>query len=197
MNNLDALFWEKKYTDESTGWDIGAVSTPLKTYFDQLTNKNISILIPGAGNAYEAEYLHKLGFDNVHIIDWAQSALNNIKLRVPSFPKEHLFQVDFFAHECTYDLIIEQTFFCAISPALRKQYVNKMYEMLKPNGKLVGVLFNIQLNDNHPPFGGCKEDYLSLFEEKFHIKMMDTAYNSITPRQNNELFIILEKKPVH
>ena len=69
--------------------------------------------------------------------------------------------------------------------------------MLKPNGKLVGVLFNIQLNDNHPPFGGCKEDYLSLFEEKFHIKMMDTAYNSITPRQNNELFIILEKKPVH
>ena len=56
-NKFDTTFWEAKYTHKLTRWDIGYISTPLKLYFDQLTNKNISILIPGAGNGYEAEYL--------------------------------------------------------------------------------------------------------------------------------------------
>jgi Thiopurine S-methyltransferase (TPMT) len=50
-------YWTNRYNDQSTGWDIGYPSTPLKEYIEQLTNKNIHILIPGAGNAYEAEYL--------------------------------------------------------------------------------------------------------------------------------------------
>lgn len=32
---------------------------PLKVYFDQLTNKDLKILIPGGGNSHEAEYLLK------------------------------------------------------------------------------------------------------------------------------------------
>ena len=44
-------YWTKRYQEESTGWDIGYPSTPLKEYIDQLEDKSISILIPGAGNA--------------------------------------------------------------------------------------------------------------------------------------------------
>jgi len=47
-------FWEKKYSNDETGWDIGYASTPLTNYFDQLTNKDLKILIPGGGNSYEA-----------------------------------------------------------------------------------------------------------------------------------------------
>ena len=50
-------YWTNRYSKAKTGWDIGYPSTPLKTYFDQLENKDLRILIPGAGNAYEAEYL--------------------------------------------------------------------------------------------------------------------------------------------
>ena len=60
MNSyLTKSFWEDKYVNFETGWDIGYISTPIKSYIDKLKNKEISILIPGAGNAYEAEYLYK------------------------------------------------------------------------------------------------------------------------------------------
>ncbi len=55
------------------------ISTPLKEYFDQLTNKEIRILILGGGNSYEAEYHHKLGFKNVFVIDYTPTALSNLK----------------------------------------------------------------------------------------------------------------------
>ena len=60
---LDQDFWSKKYQSNQLGWDIGAVSTPIKEYIDQLKAKDISILIPGAGNAYEAAYLFEQGLN--------------------------------------------------------------------------------------------------------------------------------------
>lgn len=191
---LNKEFWESRYSTKQTGWDIGSVSTPLKEYFDQLEVKDIKILIPGAGNAYEAEYLHNRGFNNVFIVDWAKAPLDNFSKRVPEFPKEHLIQADFFELESGYDLIIEQTFFCAIDPKLRKKYAEKVHELLNPGGKLVGLLFKIPLNTDQPPYGGNKDEYESLFSNWFDIKKMETAYNSIEPRKGNELFIILFKK---
>jgi hypothetical protein len=86
---------------------------------------------------------------------------------------------------------LEQTFFCALEPSLREEYVNKMVQLLKPGGKLVGLLFNIPLNNDKPPFGGNREEYLALFKEKFKIETLETAYNSIPQRAENELFIKL------
>ena len=51
--DLDEKYWENRYQQKETGWDIGKISTPLKEYFDQITNKNQHILIPGCGRAYE------------------------------------------------------------------------------------------------------------------------------------------------
>jgi len=68
--------WEKRYQDNETGWDIGSVSRPLQEYFDQLTNKDLRILIPGCGNAHEAAYLHENGFSNVFLVDLASTPLN-------------------------------------------------------------------------------------------------------------------------
>ncbi len=191
--DLDESFWTEKYRTGYTGWDIGYVSTPIKEYIDQLTDKNIKILIPGAGNAYEAEYLHKQGFKAVSVVDISKIPLQNIAERIPTFPKENLLHKNFFDLEGDFDLIIEQTFFCALSPKLREAYTRKMYELLKPNGKLVGLLFNIPLNNDCPPFGGNKEEYELLFQDKFNIGVMEIAYNSIPPRAGNELFIILER----
>ena len=63
MLNLSEEFWENKYKTNKIGWDLGEVSPPLKTYFDQLENKGLKILIPGGGNSYEAAYLFKKGFN--------------------------------------------------------------------------------------------------------------------------------------
>ncbi|HLV91516.1 MAG TPA: methyltransferase domain-containing protein [Aequorivita sp.] len=187
--NLNESFWSDKYRSGDMGWDIGYASTPLKEYIDQLKNKDLNILIPGGGNSYEAEYLFNKGFSNVSVVDISRIPLDNLLKRVPDFPKENLLHQDFFKLDQTYDLILEQTFFCAQDPNLREKYVSKMHQLLKPKGKLVGLLFNIPLNDDKPPFGGSEAEYRLLFEDEFVIDKMETAHNSIPQRAGNEFFI--------
>ncbi len=186
-------FWEQRWTNMQIGWDLGEVSPPIAEYINQLTNKELKILIPGCGNAYEAEYLHQKGFKNVYIVEISQGAIDSFKKRYPDFPNQHIIHSDFFEIDGQYDLIIEQTFFCAINPKMRKKYVQQMTKLLKTKGKLVGLLFNTEFSGG-PPFGGHKDEYLQLFLDNFKIKIMEKAYNSIKPRQDNELFVILEKK---
>lgn len=193
MTLLNKSYWENRYTENETGWDIGVVSTPLQTYIDQLTNKNISILIPGAGNGYEYDYLLNKGFKDTYVMDIAQKPLDTI-LERNEIEKRHLIHQDFFEHNGQYDLIIEQTFFCALDPTLRRNYVTKMLELLKPKGKIIGLLFNFELTLEGPPFGGSKEEYINLFNDYFTIKTLENCYNSIKPRSNRELFFIFEKK---
>jgi hypothetical protein len=192
MSQLNSSYWQDRYEKNLTGWDVGEITTPLREYFDQLDNKQTQILIPGAGNAYEAEYLHQKGFTNVFVIDIAKAPLENIMNRCPEFPKEHLILGDFFEHQGLYDLIIEQTFFCALEPSLRQQYAEKMASMLRQNGKLVGLLFDREF-DGGPPFGGCADEYRGYFEKHFRFKVFETSRNSIHPRKGTELFMILEK----
>ncbi|MFN4811443.1 MAG: methyltransferase [Bacteroidia bacterium] len=194
METIDKNYWEKRWENKQTGWDTGSITTPLKNYFDQLSNKNISILIPGCGNAYEAEYLFEQKFKYTYIIDIAPQALTSFSTRVPHFPASQLICDDFFNHKGQYDLIVEQTFFCALDPAQREAYIQKMHALLKPTGKLIGLLFNIPLNTEHPPFGGNKNEYEKQFSPYFNFKYFDLCYNSIKPRANNELFIVLEKR---
>lgn len=191
-NNKD--FWNNKYLNNETGWDIGFPSTPIVEYFKQINNKDLKILIPGCGNGYEAEHLFNNGFKNVYVIDISENAIFNFKKRNPKFPSKNIICGDFFEHNSHYDLIIEQTFFCAITPSLRSKYVTQIFNLLNPQGRLVGLLFNIPLYTDNPPYGGNKEEYLSFFSPLFEIHKMDLAYNSIEPRKGNELFINLVKK---
>jgi SAM-dependent methyltransferase len=194
MTDLTDKYWNNRYETNDFGWDLGEVSEPLAKYIEQLNNKDLKILIPGAGNSYEAELLFNLGFKNVYVLDFAEYPLQNIKKRLPDFPRNHLIQQDFFEHQGQYDLIIEQTFFCAINPNLREEYVKHMKSLLKPNGKLVGLLFNDILNKDKPPFGGNKEEYEKLFFEMLDVKKMEVCNNSIKPREGRELFIIMQNK---
>jgi methyl halide transferase len=191
---LNSDYWENRYKTNEISWDVGTITTPLKEYIDQIEDKSIKILIPGAGNSYEFEYLLKNGFQNVYVLDFAQSPLDNIKERVSNCNENQLIKADFFLHNETYDLILEQTFFCAIDPSLRGDYVAKMKSILNTNGKIAGLLFQFPLTDVGPPFGGSKSEYLALFQNDFEVKTLETAYNSIKPRQGNELFFIFTKK---
>ena len=192
--DLSEKAWDNRYLNNDIGWDLGEISPPLKTYFDQLENKELKILIPGGGNSYEAEYLFHKGFKNVFVVDLSATAIKNIQERVPNFPSNQLIIDDFFELDNAFDIIIEQTFFCAINPELRQKYAIKMHQLLVPNGKLVGVQFNVPLNKDKPPFGGTKEEYVGYFKPYFQIEKMETCYNSHTSRQGREVFIKLVKK---
>lgn len=192
--DLSESFWDSRYRNQDTGWDLGEVSLPIKTYFDQLKDTSLKILIPGAGNSYEAEYLFLNGFKNVCIADLSKTALDNFKNRVPSFPSANLRHTNVFDMKETFDIIIEQTFFCALNPNLREAYAKKMHSLLNPNGKLVGLLFDKPLFTERPPFGGSKAAYITYFIPYFELDIFETSYNSVASREDSELFIKFLKK---
>ncbi len=191
-------YWTNRYKEKRTGWDIGQPSTPLKEYIDQLIDKDLQILIPGAGNAYEAEYLWNKGFKNIYILDISNIPLETFKKRNPSFPSHQLICDDFFKHKGQYDLILEQTFFCSFPPSIenRTHYALQMHNLLTDNGKLVGLWFDIPLTDitENRPFGGDKMEYVGYLSPYFNIKSFNLCYNSIPERKDEELFGLFIKK---
>ena len=154
-NPLDQNYWEAQWQSGQTGWDMGKASPPISEYMKQYPNKNAAILIPGCGNAHEAEDLIANGFTNITLIDIAPQAVALLKEKFAKKTQIHVLCEDFFEHQGAYDLIIEQTFFCAIPPFRRKEYAKKTASLLKENGKIIGVLFDKQFNQPFPPFGGC------------------------------------------
>ncbi len=197
---LDKNYWANRYQTGEIGWDAGTITTPIKAYIDHLietkTNKNLKILIPGAGSGHEAAYLWAQGFQNVYVCDWAEEAIGRYKNNVPEFPESQLIIGDFFQLNGQFDLIIEQTFFCALDPQLRPQYAEKMAELLHTEGVVSGVLFGKTFPFQGPPFGGDKAEYVHYFEPYFDILTMEDCHNSIQPRAETELRIKLKKKTI-
>ena len=196
---FDAAYWQARYaTPGRAGWDAGRPTPPLRAYCDQLpVSQQPRILIPGAGRAYEAEYLHRRGFRHVVVADLAPEPLAALAARVPDFPAENLWLADFFALPPTppFDLLLEQTFFCALAPSLRPAYARQCAALLRPGGKLVGLLFDTEFaGATEPPFGGTRAEYRTYFEPYFEFVHFDTAYNSLPARAGRELFICLQKK---
>lgn len=193
---LDREYWQHRYANGTDGWDVGAPTTPLATYFDQLSDRGLRILIPGCGRAWEGELLHTRGFRHVWLMDLTGAPFADLLKRRPDFPQDHLLIGDFFDHEGTYDLIIEQTFFCALDPSLRERYVSKMHELLVQGGKLVGVLFDDPQpgpDPNAPPFGGDRPTYQVLLERRFAHVALAPCYNSIAPRAGREAWLVARK----
>jgi SAM-dependent methyltransferase len=149
-------------------------------------------LIPGCGNSYEAKYLLEHGFTNITVIDIAPTPVADLKEKFKNNPNIQIRLGDFFEYQGKYDLIIEQTFFCALPPTMRQKYVWKMHQLLADEGKLAGLLFN-RTFEISPPFGGSKEEYEMLFAIAFDFLKMDLCPNSIAPRANSELFFELKK----
>lgn len=194
MNDIRKEFWEEKYRNDNLGWDIGYPSPALVNYCSNYNDARLRILIPGAGNSYEAEFLYKQGFINIDVLDISEQAIKRFQNRMPSFPSQQLICKDFFEHEGQYDVILEQTFFCSLDPSFRQEYAYHIHRLLKPEGILAGVLFDDPLYEDRPPFGGHKNEYITYFEGLFTFRHFERCYNSIPPRDGRELFIELIKK---
>lgn len=193
-NELDANFWNTHWRNGQTGWDIGYASTPIANYLEQYADKDAAVLIPGCGNAYEAACLVDLDFTNITLMDIAEVPVMHLREKFSRQQQVKVLCEDFFQHTGSYDLIIEQTFFCAQVLERRIDYVRQMASLLKPGGKLVGLLFGIDFPMEGPPFGGNIAEYQKLFEPEFNIGTISPCYNSIPPRAGTELFIKFVKK---
>lgn len=198
MNNahkkLDATYWNQRWENNETSWDIGEASPAIVHFMQKYPDKNAKILIPGCGNAHEAQFLISEGFTNITLIDIAPKLITDLLEKFKNTPHINLICDNYFNLKDTFDIIIEQTFFCALPPIKRNEYANKSYQLLNPKGQIIGLLFNKNFDKQGPPFGGDTAEYTKLFNAQFEIKKMELCYNSIAPRQGTEVFIHLIKK---
>lgn len=192
-SSVTPSYWDKRYQNNEMGWDMKQVSPPLKGYIDSLENKDLKILIPGCGNAYEAEYLLDHGFKNITLIDFSKVVTERLKEKYKGGPVR-IVNENFFDHKGKYNLILEQTFFCALDPSLREKYVEKCYKLLNDDGIIAGVLFDKKFAPHEPPFIATDEEYGKLFQPKFTFLKFENCLNSIAPRMGYELFFEFRKK---
>lgn len=190
---ISGEYWDNRYLNNETGWDMKQVSPPLKIYIDNLPGKDLAILIPGCGNAYEAEYLLEKGFKNVTLIDLSKVVTDRLKENYKD-KSIRIVNENFFDHSGKYDLILEQTFFCALDPALRREYVEKCCDLLNSDGRIAGVFFNKSFTDTEPPFVASDNEYRKLFQPSFTFLKFENCKNSIAPRMGYELVFEFEKK---
>lgn len=191
---LDAAYWNSRWEQGTSGWDIGYASPAIVEYMRQYPDKDAAILIPGCGNAYEAQALLDMGFSNITLIDIAPLAVAQLRSRYSHESRINILHQDFFTLEGQFDLIIEQTFFCALNPELRPDYITQTHSLLAPGGKIIGLLFDTEFEKQGPPFGGFKAEYEASFAPYYLIHTMERCTNSIPPRAGTELFINLQKK---
>ena len=193
---LNEEYWNLRYLNHQTNWDIGFPSPPIVKWFEKQKNLNLKILVPGAGLGHEVIYAFNKGFNNIYYMDYAEDAIKSFKKGCPKFPENHILICDFFNLNLNnyFDIIVEQTFFCAQKPSKRENYVAKAHELLKPNGKLIGLLFDAEFDKEGPPYGGRKNDYRSLFAKKFNIHKMSNTSLSIPARKGAEIWIEFLKK---
>lgn len=191
-NNFNRTYWTQRWTNGETAWDIGGPAPAIMNYFQKFEPKDIAILIPGCGNAYEAKALWDLGFADITVIEIVADKAAELQHKF-SQTGIKVIQGDFFQHEGCYDYIIEHTFFCSLPIHLRPEYARQMSHLLQDSGKLIGLLFNREFPGDEPPFGGDIETYTSIFEPYFTEIMIAAATNSIEPRAGTEVFIKLQK----
>lgn len=190
---LDQQYWDAQYQAEQTAWDLGCCSPAFTVLVDGIQNKDAAILLPGCGSSYEASYLLSQGFTDITLLDIAPTLVQKLQATFGDHPEVKVLLGDFFAHQKQYDYILEQTFFCALPPHLRLQYVAKMYELLKPNGQLLGLLFDTTFEVS-PPFGGSKAEYIALFQSVFKLSLLEKTSLSVPKRKGVELAFQFQKK---
>ena len=191
-------YWEKSYQSGDMSWDLGR-PTPIFDDWIQYQTDSLSICIYGAGNGWDAINFAEKGH-NVTAVDFAKSAINNMHTSAQDKGVQlNLIHSDIFdlckLFNHTFDIVLEYTCFCAIDPKRRMDYVRMTNQILKPNGKLVALLFPIDkdINDDGPPFAVDLDSTISLFSKYFILDTKEIPSLSIKRRNGREVLVIFKK----
>jgi len=189
--------WQRHYDENDLGWDLGQVAPPFVSLFENNIIVPSKTLVPGCGRGHEVVFLAENGFD-VTAIDYSTGAVNHLNSVIKNRQlKSRVLLQNFFeldsTHDGLYDLLIEQTFFCAISPNQRPLYIETVVRALKKGGMIAGLFYHTG-QEGGPPFNTTREDIINHFSEFFEIKKLDHSKNSAERRKEKEWLAILVKK---
>jgi methyl halide transferase len=198
IKRMDPEAWEQRYRTGDTPWDIGRTPPPLERLLKSLPPGSRRVLVPGAGLANDALAWAEAGHD-VWAVDIAPTAVAAARRRAQGrgLPLKAL-QADLFALpralDGAFQLIWEQTCFCAIPPARRSEYVHVMARCLAPGGVFYGLFWNHGMPGG-PPFDVQPALVHSTFSPLFEILAVDRVPNSVPQRRDQEFLATLRLLP--
>lgn len=196
-------FWEIRYKNKDTGWDLGAAAPPLAEFF---TKNNSSrpparVLVPGCGRGHDALFLAKLGFDVVAVdfTNQALAALRHLRRNLWIPPEKCKTARADVLHlparfHASFDLIVEETCFCAIDPTLRDLYVAMARDVLVPGGRIVALLYPFREGTEGPPFPMTEREVESRFGRDFEIEHCEIPGNSVEKRRGEERLFVMRRR---
>ena len=158
--------------------DVAGVSLPLmaeSTRRALAPHPGVRALVPGCGRAYDAIFLaDQCGFESVVAVDLSPTACDAAREEVATSGASPSVQarvavecVDFFEMPRPaepYDLIWDNTFLCALEPAVRAQWAEQMHRLLADDGELLTNVFPIGAREGGPPFAMSVDLVRSLLE---------------------------------
>lgn len=175
-------FWNDRYLRKETPWDFGGVPTDLREFLRK-KHKGVRVLIPGCGVGHEITAFAEAGYD-VTAIDLAPAAVERARALVGHVLASRVLLGDFFKHDfpaASFDIIYERNFVCALLPARREAYRDRMAQLLKYRGTLLGYFYYQKpVLKNGPPFGFAWGSADDLFYQYF-LLTKDIAVNDSLP----------------
>jgi SAM-dependent methyltransferase len=150
------------------------------------TSQPGSVLIPGCGAGYEVRAFHEAGW-KITAIDFSPVAVERARSELGALARR-VMQADFFTHDFgtgRFDVIYERTFLCALPPDLWTAYSQRMTQLLRPAGKLVGIfLYGDKIDP--PPYPLSSEKARELFKGKFSLVKTSPVSDSLPMFAGNE-----------
>jgi SAM-dependent methyltransferase len=161
-----ARFWDERFRKGFTPWDQAGVQHAFLAFMARTERR--PVLIPGCGSAYEALALARAGWI-VRAIDFSADAVAAARAQLGEFGAL-VEQADFFSYMPPFEpgWIYERAFFCALPPARRVDYVQRMAQLLAPGGLLAGFFF-LGSTPKGPPFGIERVQLDALFAPSFEL----------------------------
>ena len=136
----------------------------------------------------------------VTAVDFAPEAIKSLNKLVNkkkvnlTVLQEDIFNLEeqFFVY---FDYVIEQTCFCAIHPTRRLDYAHLVKNILKKNGRLIGLWLplNKKISEGGPPYGTSVKEVKSYFKNLWEVEIEEFPELSVSSRINKEKLIIFKK----
>ena len=195
--------WEQAYLDGHSPWDLGEAPPALVRFIEGLidpddpaASTHTRVFVPGTGRGHDARAFARAGFD-VTANDIAPSAVaEGQALDEAEGLTMTWLAGDLFALppelDGTFDIVWEQTCFCAIPPERRDDYVAAVARLVRPGGTWVGVLWNVG-RPGGPPFAITREHVEQHFLDAFEIVSIEDV-PAWTERRFDEIFVTLRRK---
>ena len=193
-DNTDFV-WEQRYLSNNIPWNKGYAAPPLAEVLSRFKLTG-NVLVPGCGFGYDVRLLAETGSEilGLDISHYAIYKANTF----PNISKESYQVGDFFSFSQTckvkFNWIFEHTFFCAIDPSQRNDYVRSALRLLSKKGYLIAIFF-IHIDDPEgPPYPISHNEIDTLFNSYFDTLDQWVPNSSYPGREGREEIRIMRRK---